>query len=173
MTADPSVVDPGYASGHLDPSGRTLVEGVARVVSLSDDQALMEPEVSSGCKGCVSAGLCGAMSGQGSLAARRFTIVNDRDLKVGERVVVGVSETTLVRASWVAYAIPLFSMLIASVAADQWGGGNDGLTALAAVAGLGLGLLVARVRAGRMAERGELTPRYIRHAGADEQCHSK
>lgn len=160
------------ASYHRDPSGRTLVEGVARVVSLGQGQALLEPEVSSGCKGCVSAGLCGAMSGgtEGSLTKRRFTIVNDRDLKVGERVVVGISETTLVKASWVAYAIPLFSMLVASVTVDLWGK-NDGLTALAAVAGLGLGMLAARVCAGRMTEKGELTPRYIRHASSADQCH--
>ncbi|HVI51464.1 MAG TPA: SoxR reducing system RseC family protein [Candidatus Sulfotelmatobacter sp.] len=161
------------AEHHRDPSGRTLVEGIARVVSLSEGFALLEPEVSSGCKGCVSAGLCGAMSGgKGSLAARRFTIVNDQGLLVGERVVVGVSETTLVRASWVAYAIPLFGMLSASVTADLWGK-NDGLTALAAVAGLGVGLLVARSRAGRMAEKGELMPRYIRHAAPAEQCHTE
>jgi len=161
------------ADYHLDPSGRTLVEGVARVVSLSDGHALLEPEVSSGCKGCVSAGLCGAFSGgAGSLAARRFTIVNDHGLNVGERVVVGVSETTLVRASWVAYAIPLLGMLAASVTADLWAK-NDGLTALAAIAGLGLGLLVARFRAGRMAERGELMPRYLRHAAPAEQCHAE
>lgn len=161
-------------SYHRDPSGRTLVEGVARVVSLDRGRALMEPEVSSGCKGCVSAGLCGAMSGgaEGSLAKRRFTIANDRELKVGERVVVGISETTLVKASWVAYAIPLLFMLIASVTADLWKK-NDGITALAAVAGLGLGLLAAHFRAGRMAQRGELSPLYIRRAAPGESCHKE
>jgi len=162
------------AQYHRDPSGRTLVEGIARVVRLDAGHALMEPEVSSGCKGCVSAGLCGAMSGgkEGALAKRRFTINNDRDLHVGERVVVGISETTLMKASWVAYAIPLFSMLIASVTADLWGK-NDGITALAAIAGLGLGLLLARFRAGAMADKGELTPRYIRHATDGESCHTE
>jgi len=160
------------ASYHRDPSGRTLVEGVARVVSLDSGFALLEPEVTSGCKGCVSAGLCGAMGGQGSLMARRFTIRNDYDLHVGERVVVGISEGNLMRASWVAYAIPLGFMLVTSVIVDlSWK--NDAVTALAAVAGLGLGMLVARFSAGRMADKGDLMPRYIRHAAPAEACHAE
>jgi len=155
---------------HLDPSGRTLVEGVAKVVEASGATVLLQPEVSSGCKGCVSAGLCGAMSGQSSLAARRFSIANEHGLQVGDKVVVGMAEASLLRASVTAYAIPLLAMLAASIAADLKFG-KDWITALAAVGGLGIGMLVARYRAGKLKERGDLTPRFIRHAAPDENCH--
>lgn len=160
------------AETHRDPSGRTLVEGIARVISLDGGQALLEPEVSSGCKGCVSAGLCGALGGTNTLTARRFLIDNDHGLQVGERIVVGVAETTLLRASWVAYAIPLLFMLVASVSADL-SYGKDAVTALCAVGGLGLGMSVARFCAGRMAKRGELSPRFLRYAGPSDTCRSE
>ncbi len=152
-----------------DPAGRSLVEGRARVIALEEGQVLLEPIVSSGCKGCVSAGLCGAMAGSNSLAARRFRIPDGDGLKVGDRVVVGLGQTALLKASWLAYAIPLLLMLTASMAADRlWG--RDGVTALCAVGGLGAGMVWSRWRAAAMSRRGELTPRYLGPAPDDDVC---
>ncbi len=158
----------------FDSGGRPLVEGFARVVAADTATAWLEPEQTSSCGGCASAAACGVKSGQGNrrLEARRFALANDCQLRVGERVVIGISEYALIRASATAYAIPLLCMMGAAVAA-QLLTGRDGWAMAAAVAGLTAGLLIARLRAGRLQARGDLTPRYLRHARSGEECNDR
>ncbi|MBI5162653.1 MAG: SoxR reducing system RseC family protein [Magnetospirillum sp.] len=158
-----------------EDSLRATVEGVARVVATEGDVAWLEPEQTTSCGGCAAAGACGA-KGIGTiasrLAARRFSLPNDDGLEVGERVVVGIDEQSLVRGSLTAYAIPLLTMLGAGIVADQMVG-DDGAVLVAAIAGLAVGLLVARFVAARLLARGDLAPRFLRRAGVGESCHSE
>ncbi|HIJ37413.1 MAG TPA: SoxR reducing system RseC family protein [Rhodospirillaceae bacterium] len=160
------------AGAFAEAGGHPLVEGLARVVGAEGGRIWLEPEQTSTCGGCHSAAACGVKSGQNTrrLEARRFVLDNEAGLKIGERVVVGISEYALIRASSIAYAVPLLSMIGGAVAA-QLTFGNDGAAMIAAVAGLGFGVLVARGRAGRLLARGELTPRFLRRIAAGEECH--
>jgi sigma-E factor negative regulatory protein RseC len=148
------------------------VEGFAHVVRVEGDVAWLEPEQTTSCGGCASAQLCGS-KGIGSVAsrleARRFQIDNGMDLAVGERIVVGVNDGALIKASLTVYAIPLATTLTAGCVA-QWAAGRDGVTMAAMAAGLGLGLLLARFGAARLSARGELAPRVLRRAAPDETC---
>jgi sigma-E factor negative regulatory protein RseC len=137
------------------------VEGIARVVTVDGDRVWFEPEPTSSCGGCLSATACGVKSGTRRLDSRRFSLVNDQDYAVGERVVVGLSERSLMRAAATAYGLPMLGILVGLFAA-QWVGAGDGNAALITFAGLATGLLLARFNAGRLAARGELTPRFIR-----------
>ena len=145
-------------------TGNGTVEGVAKVVALDDGYAVCEPEPTGSCGGCMSAALCGVKSGGNSrrIVARRFSLVNDVGLKVGDRVVVGIAPATLLKASAVAYALPLVLMLVAAIVAQQLGDGGDGVGALGGLGGFLVGLAIARWRAGRMTRRGELTPNFLR-----------
>ena len=98
--------------------------------------------------------------------------VNPRntELVVGERIVLGVDDSALLKASLTAYAMPLATALAAGGLA-QWVAESDAITMVATAVGLGLGLLAARLGAGRLSARGELAPRYLRRAGAGESCH--
>jgi sigma-E factor negative regulatory protein RseC len=149
-----------------------LVEGMARVVRRDGDRVWLEPEPRSGCGTCTSAGVCGA-KGIGTTAnrleARRFPLPDHLGLALGERVVVGVPEHALLKATVAVYAIPLASTLGAGAIA-QWAGGSDGVTLVAMGAGLALGMLVARLGAGRLGARGDLAPRLLRRAGPGETC---
>jgi sigma-E factor negative regulatory protein RseC len=100
---------------------------------------------------------------------RRFPLTNAPGLRVGERVVVGVSERALLKASGTAYALPLLFMFGAGGVA-QWLAGSDGITMAAMVAALGLGLVAAHWGARALVARGQLAPRFLRRAGADEIC---
>ena len=157
----------------LDPGAPTLVEGYAQVVAVADGIAWFEPEQTTSCGGCASANSCGA-KGIGTVAARlearRFALPNRDHLRVGERVVVGVSQRALVRASVTAYVIPLVSLLGAGILA-QWAVGNDLITLGGMCVGLVGGLVATRRHAQRLANRGELTPRYLRRAETPVVCH--
>jgi sigma-E factor negative regulatory protein RseC len=164
---------PSEGGAYQDSGGRSLVEGFARVVEADTTTAWLEPEQTSSCGGCAQAAACGVKTGHSDrrLKSRRFVLSNDCGLKVGERVVIGISEYALIRASYTAYAIPLLSMMVAAVTAHLTIG-RDGLTMGAAAAGLALGLAVARLLANRLSARGELTPRFLRHARPGETLHT-
>ena len=155
-----------------DFSAPAMTEGIAQVVALEGNIAWLVPEQGSSCGGCSSAVACGS-KGIGTIASRleqrRFQMVNDPGLRIGERVVVGVNEHAVLRASITAYAIPLATMLIAGSLA-QWVAGHDFITMGTMLVGLVFGLWLSRVRAGQLMERGELVPRFIRRASMGETC---
>ncbi len=157
----------------LSLSAPRLVEGIAYVVAVEGDSVWLEPEQTTSCGGCVSSAACGA-KGIGTTAnrleARRFQITNPDDLVVDDRVVIGIREHVLLKASITAYTIPLAAMLGGGAVA-QWAAGSDGITLAAMVAGLAVGLGCSRLSADRLLNRGDLTPRFLRRAGPDEHCH--
>lgn len=173
-------------SQHLLPSTalsaapERAVEGIARVVGIAGNQVWLEPEQTTSCGHCASSASCGTAqreaAGIGTVAsrleARRFTLAHPPGagaLAVGERIVVGVGEGALLGAALTAYGLPLLTALIGgSVAQALYGG--DAAAMLGMAGGLGLGLLMARFKARRLAARGALAPRFLRRAQPDETC---
>ncbi|MBC7907161.1 MAG: SoxR reducing system RseC family protein [Rhodospirillaceae bacterium] len=156
-----------------DAGDREVTEGIARVISVDGTMVWLEPEQTTACGGCASSKVCGAEPGSRRLVARRFSLVNHDDLRVGEHVVVGVSSSTLLRASMTAYGVPLLLMLVSGVTAQKLIGG-DGAAAAATLAGLVVGLGLVRLWSMRFSARGELTPHFIRRVpapGPDGACH--
>lgn len=156
------------------------VEGIARVVAVAGGEAWLEPEQTTSCGHCAHSASCGSAEreapGIGSiasrLAGRRFALANPPGpaaLKVGERVVVGVGERALLGAALTAYGLPLLSALAAG-ALVQARFGEDRLTLVGMLGGLAGGFLMARLRARRLAVRGELAPRFLRRAEPGETC---
>ncbi len=152
------------------PTDDALVEGFARVVAVEGVVAWLEPEATTSCSGCSASSACGSPGGIGTVAsrieARRFSLPNDQGYVVGERVVIGVREQALVKASLTAYAIPLLCMLVAAVVA-QWRFGRDEITLAASLIGLVMGFSVARVSANYLRARGGTTLRFVRRADED------
>jgi len=157
-------------------SAAHTVEGIARVVRVDAGVAWLEPEQTTSCGSCASAATCGAGSGSPGIgtvasrnAARRFPLDNPHGLVVGERVVIGVDDRSLLKASLTAYAIPLVAALAAGGMAES-AFGSDLVSMAAMAAGLALGLLAAGVAARRLSARGELAPRFLRRARSGESC---
>ncbi|MBK1693784.1 Fis family transcriptional regulator [Chromatium weissei] len=161
------------ASEHpIDPFSAELVEGLARVVAVEGNRVWLEPEQTTSCGGCAASGLCGAKgigTAANRLEMRRFQLVNEAQLVVGERVVIGVDGRALLKASGTAYALPLVIMLIAGAVAQHIAQ-SDGVTMAAMVTGLALGLLATRGIARWLSTRGQLAPRFLRRADAEESC---
>jgi sigma-E factor negative regulatory protein RseC len=166
------VAEPAYSA--MDFSAPPMVEGIALVVKIEGKTAWLLPEQGSSCGSCASASACGS-KGIGTTASRlenrRFPIDNRDNLAVGERIVFGVRENVLLKASFTAYAIPLAAMLLAGSLA-QWKFGSDLATMAATLAGLAAGLGVSRMIAGRLQTRGDLAPLFLRRARPGETCNS-
>lgn len=150
-----------------DPTGRGMVEGVAKVVALEADGAWLEIEASAGCGACAAKSGCGvAGKAKGGQRRQRFLLPNHFGGRIGERVVIGIPESMLLRASALAYAVPVLTMVGGAVLAGAFGAG-DGGAALGGLAGLVAGLGFAHLRARRLADSGGLSPVYLRHAKLD------
>ncbi|OAN52733.1 Fis family transcriptional regulator [Paramagnetospirillum marisnigri] len=166
------------APGSTFPDSGThgLIEGFARVVAVDGGRAWLEPEETTSCGTCHSAGLCSIGKDGGNakrLAAKRFPLPGDLDLRVGERVVVGISEGTLLRGAATAYGLPLVTLLAGGILGQEVYR-TDSMAAAGAVAGLVLGLGLARLVANHLSARGVLSPRFLRKAYAapsDAACH--
>jgi sigma-E factor negative regulatory protein RseC len=152
-----------------------LVEATARVVAFDRGVAVLEPEPGTSCGSCAAASTCGA-KGIGSAASRlegrRFRLDLPGDLAIGEQVVVGVRDDALVKAAFVAYGIPLLTLLTAGVVADAAALG-DALVLAASLAGFAGGLGLARLLAHRLNRRSDMAPRYLRRAesASASACH--
>jgi len=163
-----------FADSTADFSAPTMVEGIAQVVKIDGRTAWLVPEQGSSCGSCASASACGS-KGIGTTASRldnrRFRIDNDVNLAVGERVVFGIRDHVLLKASITAYVIPLATLLLAGVLA-QWQFGSDLVTLGAMIAGLVIGLGISRMEAGRLHNKGDLVPQFLRRARPGETCSS-
>lgn len=147
-----------------------LAEGTARIVAIQGDTVWLEPERVSACGGCVSAKACGHKSGSLSATAGRFTMPNDFGAVVGERIVVGIAEDALVRASATAYVIPL-ALMVGGALIGSLGTGSDAWAAGGAVGGLAIGMGLARLRAGKLDASGALRPHFLRRLhGIGDNC---
>ena len=156
------------------------VEGIARVVRIENGVAWFEPEQTTSCGHCASSAACGTASaatgsgnGIGSIARRiefrRFALDSIGGLRVGDRVVVGVDDRSLLKASATAYAVPLLTALgCGGIAQSMFG--DDLITMMSTAAGLIGGLFIARLAAGVLGRRGELAPRFLRYAAPNETC---
>lgn len=160
------------ADGMNELDDSAMVEGFAHVVAVEGNTAWLEPEQTSSCGSCATSSACAA-KGMGTVTSRledrRFSLVNDAGLVVGEKVVVGIQNNALVQGSLIAYGIPLATMWLAAGVAQSLAG-KDIVTMAAMVAGLAFGLSVARLGAARLSARGTMAPHFLRRAGREAVC---
>lgn len=143
----------------------TEATAAARVVAIDGDKVWLEPLQTSSCGGCASAAVCGS-KGMGTLAsrleARRFAIDEIRGLAVGDTVELALAGSKLIQAAALAYLLPLLAALICA-GALQARFGSDAITLCGALGGMALGFVAMRLLARRLAARGGLNARIVRH----------
>lgn len=82
----------------------------------------------------------------------------------GQRVVIGIPDSTLVKASVWAYLVPIVFMVAATMVALSIGAG-DALQAMAAAVGLLLGFMVVKRVMSRVTEKDQFEPQLLRFEG--------
>ena len=98
-----------------------MIEESAIVVRASDDYAIVETEQRAACGSCRSAGSCSTslLSGLFKRRHNQLRVLNPIQAQPGERVVIGVRESALLKVSFSAYLLPLLSMLFMAIAIEQ------------------------------------------------------
>jgi sigma-E factor negative regulatory protein RseC len=145
-----------------------MIEQQATVIAVADGAALLEVQRQSSCSACHAGTRCGTsvvakLFGNGN--ATRLRVLDPIGLAPGEQVVVGIRGPLLVRASLVAYLLPLLAFIGAAGAAEQAGLG-DSIGVLGSLAGLLLGLWLAGVITGGTGAKARFRPLLLRRVPA-------
>lgn len=121
-----------------------MIEEIGQVVEVQGDYAWVETEPATSCGSCSVRKGCGT-SVLASLFGRRrspLRALNRAGARAGEQVVIGISESSLVRGSLAVYMAPLAGLLAGAVAGRYIGMELlPGYAELASIVGAVTGLL--------------------------------
>ena len=124
-----------------------MIEETGQVVDVEGAFAWIESERTSTCGACNVRKGCGTAVLAKVLGQRRvhLRVINRINARVGDDVVIGISESGLVRGSLAVYAVPLAVLFAGAIAGDFLGkyffpGSSDPVAIAGALAGLAAGL---------------------------------
>lgn len=140
-----------------------MLEENAIVVDVERGMVELSTRAHSACGHCGASGSCaGGVLGE-LLGSRqnRLYLPNTLGLRAGERVVIGIPDGLLVRASLMAYLLPLIGLFAGALAASSPTAG-DAAVAGAGLLGLGLGLLATWYITGGARARSAYRPQILR-----------
>jgi len=142
-----------------------VITETGKVVALSGDSVWVQTIRTSACESCSARAGCGqrALAKVSGGRANQILVANTVAARVGDEVVIGIDEQSLLTASLAVYGAPLLLMVLASIAGYRWLGGTDAAAIGGALAGLGAGFWWVR----RWQRRGgdKYQPRLIRVNG--------
>lgn len=122
-----------------------------RIISLhaanSDSYAIIEIESKAACARCAAGKGCGAGLLGGDAAVRRVEamIASGVDVQQGDEVLISLEPKNLLQAAMLVYGMPLLGAVLATAVAYGLGLG-DVAAALTALAGIGSGFFLARLK---------------------------
>ncbi|MEN8169593.1 MAG: SoxR reducing system RseC family protein [Pseudomonadota bacterium] len=126
-----------------------MIEESALVVATEGEDAWVETSRRSSCGSCEAKGCgTGTLSQVLGRRSQRLRVKNPIAAVAGERVVLGISESALIKGSLAVYLVPLLALmsggLLGELMASQLMMQGEGITILFALASLGLSLLWLR-----------------------------
>lgn len=123
-----------------------MIETTARVVSISNGTAQIDPTSTSGCGGCKSRNSCG-VSGLGkyfSNTRKSIEMSCDENIRAGDELQLSMSEGDLLKAGLLVYLLPVVLSLTGAGVASSMGFGDVGAV-LGMAFGFVAGLLLAKL----------------------------
>jgi sigma-E factor negative regulatory protein RseC len=98
-----------------------MMEEIAKVVAVSQKQVTVESVVKSTCSGCQQVDSCGSGQIAKAIPQRRLTatIESNLSVNVGDSVVIGIPEKSLLNSAWQVYFLPILGLIVCSGFA-QW-----------------------------------------------------
>jgi len=123
-----------------------MIETTARVVSISNGTAQIDPTSTSGCGGCKSRNSCG-VSGLGkyfSNTRKSIEVDCDASIREGDELRLSMSEGDLLKAGLLVYLLPVVLSLVGAGVASSMAFGDVG-DVLGMMIGFVAGLLLAKL----------------------------
>ncbi len=144
-----------------------MVEEQARVVDREGDYVWVETQRQSSCGSCSVKNGCGTQT-LSKLFGNKSAVVRCRNschAKIGDQVIIGISESALLSGSLRLYMLPLLSMIFASgagvaLARQWWPQGLDLIAIIAAIIGLLAGLNYSRYSTQKKHQNGTTDSKY-------------
>ncbi|MBB6523709.1 SoxR reducing system RseC family protein [Pseudoteredinibacter isoporae] len=135
-----------------------MIQEDGRIIAVADDHLWLQTTQKTTCDSCQGRHACGQRLLQNLNESHGLLKVPLMDaaataFKQGETVTIGIEESTLLRATMMAYLMPLILLLVLAFAGQQLGG--ELLSILGALSGLAVGGL------------------WVRHRLSKEDCHSR
>ncbi|WP_372964772.1 SoxR reducing system RseC family protein [Marinobacter sp.] len=139
-----------------------MITETGKVVALDSGWAWVQTIQTSACQSCSARSGCGqrALAAVSGGRANQILVENTAGANLGDEVVIGVDEQSLLTASLAVYGLPLVLMVLMSIAGYRWLGGTDLAAIVAAFTGLGAGFWAVRHWQSRSGDR--FQPRMIR-----------
>ena len=145
-----------------------MIEEEAIVASVVDGQVWVEKKRKSACSACTQRCTTGVVDDFFGGKTIKIKVISEIDLKIGDRVMVGIREGAIVGGALWVYIIPLLGLLLGAVAGSVAAPffsllPADGVSAIGG--GLGLILTLIFLRRARVLNRHEMQPVVIRKLG--------
>lgn len=127
-----------------------MIEEQGRVVAVEDEQIWVETIQQSACGSCTAKSTCG----QGLIAKytsgkrNHIRVVSDKSVSVGDHVVLGIPENTLVKSAFLAYGLPLLLFVGSAGVADSVFSVSEPWVITIGLLGLFLGFSLVRLISG-------------------------
>ncbi|MBW9267878.1 MAG: SoxR reducing system RseC family protein [Candidatus Thiodiazotropha sp. (ex. Lucinisca nassula)] len=138
-----------------------MLEETAMVVEANTDYLWVETRSRSGCSQCSSSCTTSLVSKLFGMKRNRLKLENTLGVVAGDRVIVGIPDELLVKASVWAYLFPLLAMFAVSATGGVMGVG-EGTQALLAMVGLAAGFALVRWGTSRQGARVRFRPSLLR-----------
>lgn len=124
-----------------------MIEEQAQVIALKGGKAIIEIHDQSACQNCELSGGCGTGSLGKLLGYRKqsLSIINDQQLQVGQRVIIGLPEKYFLYAGFLMYLLPLLILFLFATVSDLVFQSTQWINAIAAISGLLAGLKLTSV----------------------------
>lgn len=142
-----------------------MLEEQGRVVAVSSDEAWVQTIRESACHSCAARKGCGQRAlNQRYGEAFQIRVANVIGAQVGDEVVVGVPESSLLKASLMLYLAPLLMMVVGAIFMERWVSAQEGWVILGGLVGLAAGFVWARWFSQRYRSDQSFAPQLLRHS---------
>jgi len=144
------------------------MEELATVVRVQNNFISVSSEVKSACSGCQQVDNCGSGQVAKAFPTKKLslTLESELALKVGDKVVLGLSDACLLQSAWQVYLLPLFGLILfAGISQYFIGKGllpHELLGVLLAMLGGFLGYALAKKIQSSPKNKAKLTPQILR-----------
>lgn len=152
-----------------------MIEENARVIAIDGDIAWVETQRKSTCGSCSAKTSCGTSLLERFVGQRnkQLTVTLVDGIKVGDDVVLGLDEGSLLRGSFAVYMLPLLTMLLMAVMAQMLFPeillSPEAASIIGGLVGLGIGLFWLKAYAKRALIDGRFRPVILRRVAGEQQ----